>query len=115
MPFGKDENSKLPTACPKCDSKNIVLKNYARRAGTIVGGLAGGTGVAAAGWEGAQLGAATGTVAGGPVGAAAGAVIGGLVGAGFGAWIGSNLGKRIDNNVISRYKCLKCKYEFWGD
>ena len=101
--------------CPRCCSERVKSKNYATKAGTAIGCMAGAASIGARIWSGAEIGGIAGMSLG-PGGAAlgsiAGAVIASLIGAATGGAIGARLGEVIDLNVIDNLRCLECGHDF---
>ena len=98
--------------CPKC-GKQAHLKRYARVVGTATGGAGG----AVVGWQTAAAETAKKVIpmllnCAGPYGAFFAKAMGGLGGAASGAVCGHKLGQLIDEDIIARYKCNGCGYEF---
>jgi len=98
-------------ACPRCGSAKISVRNYARKAGSVIGTVAGATGSVAASRTGAALGAIVGP-ARSVVGRVAGAVIDALCGGAAGCNTGAVLGNAIDDNVLDNFDCVSCGHRF---
>jgi hypothetical protein len=102
--------------CPKCQSEQVVTRNYARKTGGAIGTIAGGIGGLSAALNGARLGGITGGLILGPPGVAyggmAGAILGGFVGALAGGSAGIALGEVVDNKILDNYQCLCCQFTF---
>lgn len=102
-------------ACPKCHSHQIETRNYATKAGCVIGAIAG-IGVSVAGCiRGARVGSSIGLL-GGPVGAAvggiAGAVLDALASSAAGCATGITLGQIIDRTILHNNKCHHCGHTF---
>ncbi len=107
--------SSLPNVCPLCLSKQVISRNWGRKAGGAIGCAAG----AACGFygslRGAQIGIASGMLAGpggSAIGGIAGAVLGALAGTAVGCEIGTNVGKQLDERMLDNYECLDCGHAF---
>jgi rubredoxin len=115
QPCPPTKEYEMTLKCPKCHSKRIETKNYAKKTGSTIGTVAGAARGAAGVVAGAEIGAAAGLIAG-PVGATigsiAGAIIGGLVGGAVGGAAGAMLGEVVDDNILNNYQCLACGYTF---
>jgi len=101
--------------CPKCQSDQIGVRNYGKKAGAFIGTVAGAVSVATGVWRGAEIGAIGGTIlgpAGITVGIIAGAVLGGLTGGTAGAATGVKLGEYLDTHLFNNYQCLECGHKF---
>lgn len=108
-------NTDTSVKCPRCESEHIETRNYAKKTGSAIGAVAGGTVGVAGALGGAEAGATVGLVAG-PVGVAIGgifgAIIGGLIGAVTGGAVGAQCGAIIDENALENYHCIECDYTF---
>ena len=93
--------------CPKC-GKQARLKRYTRPAGVVVGGAAGWI----TGWQAAAEPVMMLFSCAGPYGAIAGQVAGALLSAAITAFAGGKLGELVDKEIIAKYKCNACGYEF---
>ncbi|KAI3608365.1 hypothetical protein D8I24_1203 [Cupriavidus necator H850] len=107
------------TACPHCQSSQVVTRNHARKVGGTLGAIAGAASGFAAAMNGARiggtLGGRIGLIAGPPgavLGAVAGAILGGVLGGTAGCSAGATLGELIDDKVLHNYRCLDCKHTF---
>jgi hypothetical protein len=88
--------------CPNCESKRVVPRNQGRKAGGVIGGFAGASGLITS----AELGSV------GLILSPIGSISGVLTGAMIGAIAGANLGGLLDEKVLDNYLCLNCDYCF---
>lgn len=109
----------MMTACPHCQSSQVVTRNHARKVGGTLGAIAGATSGFAAAMNGARiggtLGGRIGLIAGPPgavLGTVAGAILGGVLGGTAGCSAGATLGELIDDKVLHNYRCLDCGHTF---
>ncbi|WP_214608529.1 hypothetical protein [Cupriavidus metallidurans] len=109
----------MMAACPQCQSRQVVTRNHARKAGGTLGAIAGAASGFSAAMKGARIGGTLGGRIGliaGPSGAAlgtlAGAILGGVLGGTAGCSAGATLGELIDDKVLHNYRCLDCGHTF---
>lgn len=105
--------------CPACQSRRVVDRDTAKKAGAAIGtiaGAAGGISGALSGViTGAEVGVALGAVATPvvpPLGAVAGAVVGALSGGIAGCVVGASLGEAVDAAILRNRRCLACGHTF---
>ena len=100
--------------CVACQSCRVQARHYARRVGSLVGGLAGATAAQAidATPEGACHLASSADI---PNAVAVGVpqqVLLGFIGAHIGSQIGAELGQQVDQSILNNYVCLDCGHTF---
>lgn len=101
--------------CPRCHSKRVTTKDYAKTICGATGMAAGAASGLAGALKGSRTGAALGTVAG-PMGTAlggvAGAIFGGLLGGLTGGIAGAQTGSLIDTHLLQNCICHQCGLHF---
>lgn len=102
-------------ACPQCRSHQIETRNYATKAGCVIGAVAGMSVSIASYARGARIGSSIGMV-GGPIGATIGAIAGAVLDAfasgAAGCATGIALGRIVDSTVMLNNKCHHCGHTF---
>jgi rRNA maturation protein Nop10 len=105
--------------CPRCGDPRVVPGRSSTALlsalGALAGGLHGWLSRSAAIATGAQVGRLLGSIAGPAgqtAGVAGGAMIGALIGAATGLALGNSLGQLVDQNILGRYRCLRCGHRF---
>jgi len=109
------KNSHPDPICPKCQSKRVDIDNRARKAGGLIGTMAGSTSAMAYALSGAETGMTVGRLVGPTgmmLGGLAGAIIAGLIGGAVGCKAGAAVGEVIDATVLNNYRCLSCGHHF---
>lgn len=101
--------------CPQCRSHQIETRNFATKAGCVIGAIAG-MGVSLASYaRGARIGSSIGMI-GGPIGATlggiAGAVLDAFASGAAGCATGITLGQIIDRTIMPNHKCHQCGHTF---
>lgn len=96
--------------CPFCGSEKVTRRCWGRKAGGLIGSIAGAVG----GFTGCLRGAQTGGLAllGVSIGSVAGAVLGCLAGSSIGCEVGAAVGETIDSHVLNDLKCEDCLRTF---
>lgn len=102
-------------ACPKCRSHQVEIRNYATKAGCVIGAVAGMSISIASYARSARIGSSVGMI-GGPIGVAigciAGAVLDAFTSAAAGCATGITLGQIIDHTIMLNCKCHHCGHKF---
>lgn len=87
-------------ACPRCGSSEVEFRNYGRKAGGVVGTIAGAAGSVATAAEAGGAGLTVKRVAG--------LVLAGLAGGTAGCKAGAGMGSALDENVLDNCRCVCC-------
>lgn len=102
-------------ACPRCRSPKVETRNYATKAGCVIGAVAGMSVSIASYVKGARIGSSIGMI-GGPIGAAiggiAGAVLDAFASGAAGCATGITLGQIIDRYLMLNNQCHHCGHTF---
>lgn len=86
--------------CPRCGSGGIVTRNYASKAGGVLGIVAG----AAAALKGSDNTPSPGNIGG--------AILVALIGGAAGCTTGAMVGRAIDEAVLDNNECTSCGHTF---
>ncbi|MDH1428174.1 hypothetical protein N5J23_15130 [Comamonas aquatica] len=104
-----------PLICPFCHSAEFMIRAPAQKSYAVIGCVVGAAGGFNAAVKGLHVGRALAAHVG-PISFAftgiAGAVICALAGSAIGAELGAKAGSKIDQALMSRYRCSSCKQAF---
>lgn len=89
--------------CPFCGSCKVSRRCWGRKAGGLIGSIAG----AAGGFAGCLRSIQTGSMSG-----VAGTILGCLAGSAIGCEVGAAVGETIDSHVLNDFKCEDCLRSF---
>ena len=105
----------MPFQCPKCQSNQIVVCDYAKRICACIGAIAGAVG-ASTGASGQPIDIARrldpGMRISLPPGKAADRIINALILGMAGGTAGARLGEFIDLHILGNFRCLACRHRF---
>lgn len=100
--------------CPRCGSTEVTVQEHGRKAGGLVGAVAGAIGAIAA-THGNSRQPPFPIVSDSPVlaiGQIAAAIVAGLVGAAAGGSTGATAGGALDDHLLDTFKCEHCSHSF---
>lgn len=104
-----------PLICPICHSAEVMIRAPTQKTYAVIGCVVGATGGFNAALRGLHIGKALAAHVG-PMSFAftgvAGAVICALASSAIGAELGAKAGSKIDQALMSRYRCSSCKQAF---
>lgn len=101
--------------CQFCGSSRVTTRQWGKRLGCTVGGVAGALSGASAALSCGEIGACAGVLAGPAgmaIGGVAGVLLGGLAGAAVGCMAGEESGSVFDGRVFHDHQCEECGHSF---
>jgi len=105
----------MPFQCPKCQSSQIAVCDYAKRTCACIGAIAGAV-AASTGVSGHLIDSANcfdrGMRVSLPPGKTADRIINALILSMAGGTAGARLGEFIDTHILSNFRCLTCRHRF---